>query len=75
MLDHVHVEQINSAIYTHEYDAESQVDTTVQFEADTGFERGSDIGGIVVYMRGSELLAFYDYENAAGTVFKYPWMA
>lgn len=75
MLNAAHCSQINSAIYTHEYDLESQEDFTAQFERDTGFENGHDIGGILVYMRGDELLAFFDYENAAGAVFKMPWMA
>ena len=69
MLTHAQSQQINSAIYTHEYDYEAQADFTEQFEADTGFECGVDIGGIVVYLRGDELLAFFDYEQAAGAVF------
>lgn len=75
MLNAAHCAQINSAIYTHEYDLESQEDFTGQFERDTGFENGVDIGGLIVYMRDRELLAFFDYENAAGAVFKMPWMA
>lgn len=75
MLTDTHCAQINSAIFTHEYDAESLEDTTELFESDTGFENGLDIGGIVVYMRGEELMAFYDYEQAAGCVFKMPFMA
>jgi hypothetical protein len=30
---------------------------------------------MIVYMRGRELMAFFDYENAAGAVFKMPFMA
>jgi hypothetical protein len=75
MLTPAQCSQINAAIYTHEYDYEAQADFTEQFETDTGFECGIDIGGIVVYMRGEDLLAFFDYENAAGAVFKMPWMA
>jgi hypothetical protein len=74
MLTSAQCSQINAAIYTHEYDYESQ-DSTSQFEADTGFENGVDIGGMIVYMRDRELLAFFDYENAAGAVFKMPFMA
>ena len=74
MLTSAQCSQINAAIYTHEYDYESQ-DSTSQFEADTGFENGVDIGGMIVYMRDRELLAFFDYENAAGAVFKMPVMA
>lgn len=75
MLTDAQCSQINAAIYTHEYVAPNGEDYTAEFESDTGFERGEDIGGILVYMRGDELLAFFDYENAAGTVFKMPWMA
>lgn len=75
MLTSAHCAQINSAIYTHEYVAPNGEDFTGQFEADTGFENGVDIGGLMVYMRDRELLAFFDYEQAAGAVFKMPWMA
>lgn len=75
MLTDAQCSQINSAIFTHEYDVESQEDFTAQFERDTGFENGEDIGGIVVYLRGDELMAFFDYEQAGGTVFKMPFMA
>ena len=75
MLTSAHCEQINSAIYTHEYTIDESTDYTGQFEADTGFENGVDIGGMIVYMRDRELLAFFDYELAAGAVFKKPFMA
>lgn len=75
LLNDSQVSQINSAIFTHEYTVEGNQDFTSQFESDTGFENGTDIGGILVYMRGDELLAFFDYEQSAGTVFKMPWMA
>ena len=79
MLTSAHCEQINSAIYTHEYTIDESTDYTSdytgQFEADTGFENGVDIGGMIVYMRDRELLAFFDYELAAGAVFKMPFMA
>jgi hypothetical protein len=75
MLTSAQSQQINSAISTHEYDQETAQDFTEQFELDTGFENGVDIGGIVVYMRGAELLAFFDYEQSAGSVFKMPFMA
>jgi len=75
LLNDSQVSQINSAIFTHEYVAPNGEDFTSEFEADTGFENGYDIGGILVYMRGDELMAFFDYEQSAGTVFKMPWMA
>jgi len=75
LLNESQVSQINSAIFTHEYVAPNGEDYTREFESDTGFENGEDIGGILVYMRGDELLAFFDYEQSAGTVFKMPWMA
>jgi hypothetical protein len=68
MLTHAQCSQINSAIYTHEYDYESQ-DSTSQFERDTGMNNGVDIGGMIVYMQNRKLVGFFDYENAAGTVF------
>lgn len=75
MLTSAHCEQINNAIYTHEYELDESCDYTGQFEADTGFENGVDIGGLIVYMRDRELMAFFDYEQSAGAVFKMPWMA
>jgi hypothetical protein len=45
---------------------------TAQFEADTSvLERSTanDVGGIIIYMNASELVAYYDYENLCGTVF------
>lgn len=75
MLNAAHTAQINNAIFTHEYDPTNSQDFTSQFESDTGFENGLDIGGLVVYMRGNELLAFFDYEQSAGCVFKMPFMA
>lgn len=75
MLTHAQSAQINSAIYTHEYVAPNGEDYTAEFESDTGFENGLDIGGLIVYLRGDELMAFFDYEQSAGCVFKMPWMA
>lgn len=75
LLNDSQVSQINSAIFTHEYDPTNSQDFTSQFESDTGFENGEDIGGILVYMREGELMAFFDYEQSAGCVFKMPWMA
>ena len=75
LLNDAQVAQINSAIFTHEYTVEGYEDFTAQFEADTGFANGVDIGGILVYVRGDELMAFFDYEQSAGAVFKMPWMA
>lgn len=75
MLTQAQCTQINDAIYTHEYDLTSPQDFTGQFEADTGFENGVDIGGLIVYIRDRELMAFFDYEMNAGAVFKMPWMA
>ena len=75
LLNDSQVSQINSAIFTHEYVAPNGEDYTAEFESDTGFANGHDIGGILVYMRGDELLAFFDYEQSAGCVFKMPFMA
>jgi hypothetical protein len=74
---------INTTEHTHDYmhcyDAEEHGDSdhseyyTEQFERETNvLERGTanDVGGIIIYMQGPELVAFFDYENLAGTVFQ-----
>jgi hypothetical protein len=35
----------------------------------TAFTVRKDLGGITVYLKGSTLVAFYDYENFVGHVF------
>ena len=74
--------QINTSKYTHNYlaqykqdvhrDRDAQEYYTELFEADTGvLKRGkaNDVGGLIIYMNGRELVAYYDYENLGGCVF------
>lgn len=74
---------INSSRYTHNYikqynkDAHGEADAqeyyTEQFEAQTNVLQRStanDVGGIIIYMQGQELVAYYDYENLGGCVFQ-----
>lgn len=74
---------INSSKYTHNYIAQYEADThgdadhieyyTALFEQQTlVLERSTanDVGGIIIYMQGTELVAYYDYENLGGTVFQ-----
>jgi len=45
---------------------------TERFERETDIAQradSEDIGGLIVYYSGRELLAFYDYERFVGTVF------
>ncbi len=73
---------INKSKYTHNYITEYNKDAhgdadhaeyyTEQFEADTGVlkrSQANDVGGIIIYMNGKELVAYYDYENLGGCVF------
>lgn len=71
-------EQINNAKYTHNYEAEALCFNTYEdindifterFETETGFTKGSDLGGLIVYFKDNVLVAFYDYERFVGTVF------
>lgn len=75
-------DQINNSKYTHNYikqyeadtygDADAQEYYTELFEAETNVRARStanDVGGIIIYMQGRELVAYYDYENLGGTVF------
>lgn len=73
---------INTSAYTHnyqsQYDKEAHGDAdhtdyyTALFEADTAVLKRStanDVGGIIIYMKGRQLVAYYDYENLGGCVF------
>lgn len=73
---------INTSTYTHNYLAEYNKDAhgdrdvaeyyTEQFEAQTDVLKRSeanDVGGIIIYMKGKQLVAYYDYENLGGCVF------
>ena len=73
---------INNSKYTHNYLAQYNKDAhgdadhaeyyTAQFEADTNVLQRStanDVGGLIIYMQGKQLVAYYDYENLGGCVF------
>lgn len=73
---------INNSKYTHNYitqynkdahgDADAQDYYTQQFQADTAVlqrSKANDVGGIIIYMQGKQLVAYYDYENLGGCVF------
>lgn len=73
---------INNSKYTHNYikqynkdvhgDADHAEYYTEQFEADTDVLQratANDVGGIIIYMQGKQLVAYYDYENLGGCVF------
>ena len=74
---------INNSAYTHNYEDEAVaiyestgddgIDSfTNRFESETGVlmrSEAHDIGGLIVYMDGKELVAFYDYERFVGTVY------
>ena len=73
---------INKSAYTHNYikqynkdqhgDADHAEYYTAQFEADTDVlarSTANDVGGLIIYMNGKQLVAYYDYENLGGTVF------
>ena len=46
--------------------AEMTIANVVQFDA------SEDLGGLSVYYKARELVAFYDYEQQRGTIFKDP---
>lgn len=74
--------QINTSKYTHNYitqynkdvhgDADAQEYYTEQFETETSVlsrSTANDVGGLIIYMKGKQLVAYYDYENLGGCVF------
>ena len=73
---------INSANYTHDYEAEALAsydatgddmmeDLQERFEASIAniFDASEDLGGVCVYLKNDKLVAFYDYEQFKGAVF------
>ena len=62
------------------YNSDTEVDISdIEHELITRFERefadylrgcdSNDVGGVVVYLRGGEEVAFFDYENFHGSVY------
>jgi hypothetical protein len=73
---------INDTANTHDYMSQYEADKhgdldhsefyTEQFERETSVLKRStanDVGGIIIYMKDRELVAYFDYENLCGTVF------
>jgi hypothetical protein len=73
---------INNANYTHDYEVEAlaSYDATgddmmeelhERFETSisNAFDNSEDLGGICVYFKNEQLVAFYDYEQFKGAVF------
>ena len=73
--------QINSAEYTHDYEAEALAsyeatgddmmeELEERFEGEfTNYDLREDLGGVTVYLKDNVLVAFYDYEQFKGAVF------
>jgi len=73
--------QINSAEYTHDWEAEALAsfestgndlmeELEARFEAEfTDYDLREDLGGLTVYFKAGRLVAFYDYEQFKGSVF------
>ncbi len=86
MLTDVQSAKINATeVYTIDYEAEAmlsfentgddlmdelEVRATNVILEQTGWDAREDLGGITVYFKDAELVAFYDYEQFKGTVFK-----
>jgi hypothetical protein len=80
MLTSAHSNKINSTVnYTLHYEAEALASYNAgegdlmelleeRAEA-TQFTLREDLGGITVYFKNKQLVAFYDYEQFKGTVF------
>lgn len=62
------------------YNSDTEVDISdIEHELITRFERefadylrgcdSNDVGGVIVYLRGGEEVAFFDYENFHGSVY------
>jgi hypothetical protein len=72
---------INNANYTHDYEAEALAsyeangddmmeELEERFETSfTDYDLREDLGGITVYFKNEQLVAFYDYEQFKGAVF------
>ena len=72
--------QINSAEYTHNWEEEADLryesgedpseELEQRFESSfKDYTAREDLGGLTVYFKGDQLVAFYDYERFVGAVF------
>ena len=56
----------------HEYSDQLEVIAEMTIANVTQFDKSSDLGGLSVYYKTDKLVAFYDYEQQRGTIFKDP---
>jgi hypothetical protein len=56
----------------HEYSDQLEVIAEMTIANVTQFDKSSDLGGLTVYYKTDKLVAFYDYEQQRGTIFKDP---
>jgi hypothetical protein len=56
----------------HEYSDQLEVIAEMTIANVTQFDESSDLGGLSVYYKTDKLVAFYDYEQQRGTIFKDP---
>lgn len=56
----------------HEYSDQLETIAEMTIANVTQFDKSEDLGGLSVYYKARELVAFYDYEQQRGTVFKDP---
>jgi hypothetical protein len=75
MLTEAESNQINTTDYTVDWselsDTTSEERLEEMFEAliPVAYDQREDLGGLTVYFKDDVLVAFYDYEQYAGTVF------
>ena len=56
----------------HEYSDQLEIIAEMTIANVTQFGVQEDLGGLTVYYKNDELVAFYDYEQQRGTIFKDP---
>jgi uncharacterized protein (DUF4213/DUF364 family) len=56
----------------HEYSDQLEVIAEMTIANVTEFDNSDDLGGLTVYYKSDKLVAFYDYEQQRGTIFKDP---
>jgi hypothetical protein len=56
----------------HEYSDQLAIIAEMTIANVTQFSVQRDLGGLTVYYKNDELVAFYDYEQQRGTIFKDP---
>ena len=56
----------------HEYSDQLEVIAEMTIANVTEFDNSDDLGGLTVYYKSDKLVAFYDYEQQRGAIFKDP---